>query len=104
MITFDSLIGKTILVGIKYVDEQGVILKTLQLHGIVVEANENDGIGFVISNTSKTFYLPPDLSAIKIAVEGEYRLKETGELVINPDFISSWTIETTATKISSYFQ
>lgn len=37
--------------------------------------------------------LPSDLRAIEPAPEGEYRLHSTGEVVVNPDFLSTWTVE-----------
>jgi len=37
-------------------------------------------------------WLPPDLRAFQDAPPGEYRLRSTGEVVVDPDFISSWTI------------
>ena len=39
------------------------------------------------------FNLPPDITAIEVAAKGEYYLKSTGEIVVNPDYVAIWTIE-----------
>jgi hypothetical protein len=36
--------------------------------------------------------LPPDTRAIEIAAAGEYRLRATGELVIDPDYTAMFSI------------
>jgi hypothetical protein len=38
------------------------------------------------------FWLPPDIRAFQDAQPGEYRLRSTGEIVVDPDFITNWTI------------
>jgi hypothetical protein len=37
--------------------------------------------------------LPPEPDAFDEAVPGEYRLRSTGEVVVNPAFTTSWTVE-----------
>jgi len=36
--------------------------------------------------------LPPDLRAFRKAEPGEYRLKSSDEVVVDPDYLASWTI------------
>jgi hypothetical protein len=38
------------------------------------------------------FNLPPDTRAIEIASAGEYRLRTTGEVVMDPDFTAMFSI------------
>ena len=38
------------------------------------------------------FNLPPDLRSFERASPGEYRLKSTGEMVVDPDYLCTWTI------------
>ena len=38
------------------------------------------------------FTLPPDLSSTKRARQGEYKLRSTGEVVVNPDFLATWNL------------
>jgi len=36
--------------------------------------------------------MPPDLDAIAPAKPGEYRLKSTGEIVVDTDFLATWEV------------
>ena len=38
------------------------------------------------------FTLPPDLNSTKRARQGEYKLRSTGEVVVNPDFLATWNL------------
>jgi len=42
-------------------------------------------------NNGEEFTLPTDISTIKIAPPGENHFESTGEVVVNPDFMTSWT-------------
>jgi hypothetical protein len=37
-----------------------------------------------------TFTLPPDFRSLELAKRGEYRLKSTGEVINDPDYLSYW--------------
>jgi hypothetical protein len=90
-ITFDDLIGKVILVGVTYMDKQDNVLGRKQWWGIVEGASSAMGIRVALKNSSDPCVLPPDLDAIRRAVPGEYRLKESGEIIKDPDFLTTWT-------------
>lgn len=89
-ITFKSIIGKTILIGITYMDKEGNIIKMSQHVGKIIEADENQGIVIEESSSKKILAIPPQLSAIEIAKPGEYTLKSTEETVIDPDLLTTW--------------
>ncbi|MGN0162523.1 MAG: hypothetical protein ACI4EA_02925 [Candidatus Ornithomonoglobus sp.] len=90
MITYRKLRGKRILVGLTYTSVSGTSCKTEQFCGVIEEADKN-GIT-VRKQDGGLFELPPDLRALKRAQPGEYMLKTTKEVVINPDFLTTWTI------------
>lgn len=90
-ITFDELIGKVILIGITYVDGEDNLLERKQWWGIVESASSDGGIRVALKNSSDPCVLPPDLSALRRAAPGTYRLKETGEVVEDPDYLATWT-------------
>ena len=90
-ITFDELIGRVILIGVTYVDKQDNLLDRKQWWGMVEEASPNVGIRVRLKNSSEPCVLPPDLDAIRRAAPGEYHLKESGEIVKDPDFLTTWT-------------
>lgn len=87
-----DFLNKHIIVGLTYLDHKGNFVKQVQFHGDILRINESEGIVIKINNSNKEYVLPPDLSAIKKAPPGEYRFKSTGEVVVNPDLMTSWTI------------
>jgi len=88
-ITNKNIIGKTILVGITYLDKDENVLNQIQFCGTVVKA---DNQNIAIKSSSEEFFLPPDLTSISIAPEGEYKLRSTGEIIVNPDLLTTWTV------------
>ena len=89
-ITYESLLGKVMLIGLTFYDHNDNMLERKQLWGTVTEANENKIL--VEQKNGETFSLPPDLEAVKEAPPGEYRLHSTGEVVENPDFLTTWNV------------
>lgn len=87
---FSDIVGKTLLIGLTFYSAEDEIIERRQLWGTVTEANK-----FHIQvkqNNGEIFSLPSDLSAIEKAPLGEYRLHSTGEVVVNPDFLTTWSI------------
>lgn len=90
-ITFADLRGKKILVGITYVDKQEKVLDRKQWWGVIEDASLEMGIRVALKNSSDPCVLPPDLSAIRVAPPGAYHLKDSDEIVKDPDFVTTWT-------------
>jgi hypothetical protein len=38
------------------------------------------------------FRLPPDPDAFEVGIPGEYHLHSIGEVVVNPEYTSTWTV------------
>ena len=76
--------------GITYYAHDNTYIEQKQFWGTVVSAN-NDGIKIRQSN-GEFFNLPPDLSSTEPAPQGEYKLKSTGEIIINPDYFATWSL------------
>lgn len=87
-ITFKNLIGKVLLVGITYNDKNGNVKERKQFWGTVTEADEKKIL--IEQKNGEIFSVPPDLRAIEPAPKGEYRLHSTGEVVSDPDFLTTW--------------
>lgn len=85
-------LGKTIIVGLTYEDARGSILEQKQLHGKIVRIDSEKGIEILLHQSDEIYYLPPRLALLKPAPAGEYRLRSTGEVIINPDFTSDWIV------------
>ena len=98
-LTFDavraaSLIGKRVLIGITYEDRRGERTRTEQVFGTVASADP-DGIRVALDGARRgeTKWLPPCTGAFRAAPRGEYRLRSTGEIVVDPDFTPQWTVK-----------
>lgn len=88
-----NYLKKHVIIGITYLDHNENLIEQKQLHGDIVRINENEGIVVRINGSDEEFKLPPDLSTLKKAPPGEYKFKSTGEVVINPDFMTTWTVK-----------
>jgi hypothetical protein len=93
----DDLVGKTILLGLTFADSDGNIVERVQRHGVVESADPEEGVAVRLvapgqSWDGELYRLPPDLSNVSEASPGAYRLRSTGETIVDPDFISSWEI------------
>lgn len=87
-VTLDDLIGKVLLVGVTYYTHDNEFIEQKQLYGTVIEAT--DSIIRIKQRDGTEFTLPSDLSSTKKARPGEYQLRSTGEVVIDPDFLATW--------------
>jgi len=90
----DSFLGQYILVGITYLASDGkTVTSQAQYHGRVTKADK-DGVAIALEGTRRgeTATLPPDLRAFRAARPGEYRLRSTGEVIKDPDLLTTWTI------------
>jgi hypothetical protein len=84
-----QLVGRRVLIGLTYV-EAGQDDRHDQKHGVVEYVSEG-GVTIRLSDGG-TYSLPPDLRPWQSAPPGEYRLRSTGEVVIDPDFIANWRV------------
>lgn len=92
---FSEYIGKHLLVGLSYTDDENVVTMQLQFHGWIVRIAD-DGIFVNRADGNGEFSLPPDVSSLQPAGPGNYKLRSTGEVVVNLDYICSWTIHAPA--------
>jgi hypothetical protein len=86
-----SLIGKTVVVGFTYIDENDKLIDQDQFHGSIKNFNERICV-VKITGTDNEITLPPVLEAFSEASKGEYRNVKTGEVMIDPDLSAAWTI------------
>jgi hypothetical protein len=87
-----SLLGRHVLVGLTFERPNGEVIDQVQLHGTVARVEAHHGIGIERGGTGELFWLPPDPASFEKAAVGEYRLRSTGEVVVDPDLLSTWTI------------
>ena len=84
-------IGKLILIGITYYNENNELVEQYQTSGIIDSVTDSE-IKIKREDYKELFIIPNDDRAIYEAKSGEYRERETGKIITNPDFISEWII------------
>lgn len=84
-----ALIGKTLLMNLTFLADEGEVAERQQFFGVVIDANEGEGITLDLlgEHDGDTYTLPPQTSAIQAAEPGVTSL--AGD---KPDFIASWII------------
>ena len=87
---FKLMKNRSIIVGLTYIYKDNSISHRVQFSA-VISGLDNRGL-IIKKNNGEEFILPPDMSAYQKAPEGEYTIKTTGEVVINPDYMTTWTI------------
>jgi hypothetical protein len=90
------LVGAKVLIGITRSSADDSDQE--QMFGIVTSANPLDGFEVRLEGSRKgeTYWLPPDLRNFSPAQPGDYRVRSTGEVVTNPDYLSTWVLEPAA--------
>lgn len=90
----EALIGKYVLVGIAYEDAQSNVVEQQQVHGRVTSVDREQGITMLLEGVraGESFVLPPDLTPFYSAAPGRYSLRSTGEDVLDPDWLVTWTV------------
>lgn len=78
------------LVGLTFNEPDGPHLE--QFFGTVTSTDPDDGITLRLEGcrSGELYSLPPDLSAFLPAPPGSYRLRDIGEVVEDPEYITTW--------------
>lgn len=88
-----SMIGAVVLVGLTHVgrDEE----RHEQMYGTIISADAHNGFEIRLrgSREGEVIWLPPHMPAFVPALEGEYRLHPSLEIVADPDFTTLWRVE-----------
>lgn len=87
-----AIIGKHLLVGVTHRNHNDEVTSLEQFHGEIIRASQEEGIIIRLSGSDKERWVPPDLSRLESATPGNYRLKDSGEVVVDPDLLSTWTV------------
>lgn len=88
-----KLVGARVLIGLTRMRSDGSDLE--QMFGRVRSASADEGFEVELegARAGETYWLPPHVDAFDPVEPGEYRLRSSGEVVINPDFITTWVVE-----------
>src|SRR5580765_6390932 len=83
--------GKVFLIGLTFIDKDEKLIEQYQTSGIVEELTDFGLFKFKRTDGS-IFQLPYDKETIKQAAKGEYKEKATGNIITDPDYITTWEI------------
>jgi hypothetical protein len=86
-----NLPGKSLFVALTFVDVSGELLDQHQTSG-TVESITDDGYLLLRQPDDSLFRLPADPKIIQVASPGEYRVRNSGQKILNPDFLGQWEI------------
>jgi hypothetical protein len=84
-------IGKTVLLGVTYLDHDEKFKAQRQWIGTITAFSNADGIRIKLRDSDEPCALPPDPRGIRKADRGVYKLRTTGEEIIDPDYLATWT-------------
>jgi hypothetical protein len=89
-----GLIGKCVLVGVTIEDKRGSTKRQEQFFGFVSSAEAGVGVELQLQGSRKgeVKWLPPATHVFNTASPGTYRLRSTGEEVVDPDFTATWIV------------
>lgn len=89
-----DLVGKRVLVGMTYRDPKQEAERLEQFCGPVLRANRQEGIVLFVEGEGEgeERSVPPDTGLLQAAPEGEYRLRTTGAIVVNPDYLVTYIV------------
>jgi len=84
-------IGKTVLLGVTYLDHDEKLKAQRQWVGTIMTFSNADGIRIKLRDSDEPCALPPDPRGIRKANRGIYKLRTTGEEIVDPDYLATWT-------------
>jgi len=89
-----DLVGKYVLVGVTVEDRRGQFRRQEEFHGTVVSADSSAGITLALRGRrdSEMKVLPPATNVFRPAEPGIYKLRSSGEEVLDPDFTAIWLL------------
>ena|SRR5882672_4840607 len=87
-----KFVGKHLLVGITHHDAEGKPTSLEQFHGIIDRISLKEGIVVKLHGSNAERSIPMDFRSFHGARPGGYKLRNTGEVVEDPDYIANWNI------------
>jgi hypothetical protein len=86
------------LIGVTYLDHEEKLKSRMQWFGTISEFSRASGIRVKLRDSNEPCCLPPDDRGIRKAPPGTYRLSATGTVVVDPDYLATWTSVVAAPK------
>jgi hypothetical protein len=86
------IVGARLLVGVTVREPDGTVVSRTQFCGVVLEVA--DGV-VVVDKDGEPALLPSDDLAYTSAPRGTYTLSGSGEVVVDPDYVTTWDVTAT---------
>jgi len=88
----EEMIGKLVLVGVTRYGGDGQVQGLEQYAGTVLRISADEGVVLADENDGHERYLPPMLDHSLPAQPGEYRMSNSGMIVVDPDYLTAWDL------------
>jgi hypothetical protein len=86
------LIGKSILVGLIYLDADGATDHREQHYGIITAVEPARSVTINVDQSGEVLALPADPMAYEPAPPGDYQLYDGDRVIADPDFLTRWRV------------
>ncbi|MDQ4131110.1 MAG: hypothetical protein M3133_09000 [Actinomycetota bacterium] len=83
--------GKRVLVGLTILSADGELLEQREFAGRLVTVEPPRGLELELDDGT-SYWLPPDVRPLEEAAPGDYRLRSTGAIERDPDYLCTWTV------------
>jgi hypothetical protein len=91
------MIGKVVLVGVTRYGGDGQVQGLEQYAGTVLRISADEGVVLADEDDGHERYLPPMLDQYQRAEPGEYRMRNSGMIVVDPDYLTAWDLRPAVT-------
>ena len=88
----EEMIGKVVLVGVTRYGGDGQVQGLEQYAGTVLRISADEGVVLADEDDGHEHYLPPMLDQYQRAEPGEYRMRNSGMIVVDPDYLTAWDL------------
>jgi|GEM_PF-3314603 len=88
----DGMIGKHLIIGLTIHDAFDTVVDRVQLHGTIIRVTQDEGVVVRLLPSGVEHAMPAILSAYEAAPPGDYHFQNTGEVVTDPDLMTTWAV------------
>ena len=87
-----AMIGKSVIIGLTIHDRDDNEVDRVQLHGETLRINQEEGVVVKLLPSGVEYNMPAVLGAFEEAPPGDYQFQNSGEIITNPDLMTSWVV------------
>lgn len=92
-IAASDLDGATVLVGITRVAKDGSVSQEQHSGVASIAEHENMTLVELACDDGEVRKYPFDPRSLSVATPGEYRLRDTGRVIVDPHYLMTWEVE-----------